>query len=178
MPMTAAAAATAAGGTVRRGAAAPDDVERVAERVAEEDESPVAVLEAWATWTPNEVEVVGVPETFVVMTLVAVVEASQAFHDVQGASVLQGPAVQPDQVAAGHAVPFHQLVHAPECHDVALDHALGPQPSGPNGPSLMPTPPCELVVSGHGPPDVALKVASGDIVSVTPLFAQSVAMAA
>ena len=126
---------------------------------------------------PNDVDVVAVPETVVVMTLVAVVEALQPFQLVQGALELQEPEVQPDQAALGHAVPFHQLVQPPECHDVMVDQPLGPQLLFPNGPAPGAKPPFGPLDSGQGAPDVTLKVASGDAVTGAPALAHRVAMA-
>lgn len=51
--------------------------------------------------------------TVVVTTEEAVVEASQPLQVVQGASVPQGPLVQPDHVLGGQALPPHQLVQGP-----------------------------------------------------------------
>jgi hypothetical protein len=68
-----------------------------------------------------------------------VVLAVQPDHVVQGADVPQGPAVQPGQSDAGHALPPHQAVHGAERQSLRVDQSdHGPQlelPQGP-GPSL------------------------------------------
>jgi len=67
-----------------------------------------------ATWSPYAVVGTVVPLTVTVPTLVAVVLAVQPDHVVQGAFVLQGPAVQPGQSDGGHALPSHHAVQGPE----------------------------------------------------------------
>jgi hypothetical protein len=85
------------------------------------------------------VVVFAAPSIVVVTTLVAVVLAVQPDHVVQGADVPQGPAVQPGQSDAGHALPPHQAVHGAERQSLRVDQSdHGPQlelPQGP-GPSL------------------------------------------
>jgi hypothetical protein len=69
---------------------------------------------AAATCSPYAVVGTTVPLTVIVPTLVAVVVAVHPDHVVQGAFVLQGPAVQPGQSELGHALPSHHAVHGPE----------------------------------------------------------------
>lgn len=84
---------------------------------------------------------------------------------VQGALVLQGPLVQPDQVLAGQAEPPHQFVQAPDVQspsDFQPPHGWSP----PKGPPRPPQPPAPLPGPQppgppqpgppvlHGPPDV------------------------
>jgi hypothetical protein len=81
--------------------------------------------------------------TVVVTTLLAVVLAWHPDQVVQGASVPQGPLVQPLQVEAGHAEPPHQLVQGPsvQAPEVLEDHGPQPLPAPPKGPA--PLPPCQ-----------------------------------
>ena len=68
-------------------------------------------------------------------TLVAVVLAVHADHVVHGAEVLQGPAVQPGQSDAGHALPPHQAVQgALRQSDLVYQSLQGPQLLEPQGP--------------------------------------------
>lgn len=95
---------------------------------------------AWATCTPKEVLVPAVPDTVVVTTLVAVVEAWHPDQVVQGASLDQDPLVQPDQVEGGQALLPHQEVQGAAVHEP--EEVQGPQPLLlpllPNGPTPLP----------------------------------------
>jgi len=95
---------------------------------------------AWATCTPKEVLVLAVPETVVVTTLVAVVEAWHPDQVVQGASLAQDPLVQPDQVEAGQALLPHQEVQGAAVHEPEEVHCPQPLlfPLLPNGPTPLP----------------------------------------
>jgi hypothetical protein len=75
---------------------------------------PVVTALAAATCSPNSVATDGVPFTVFVTTLVAVVFAEHADHDIHDADVFHGPSVQPGQSLGGHADVPHQAVHAPE----------------------------------------------------------------
>ncbi|KAJ4377206.1 hypothetical protein N0V83_000029 [Neocucurbitaria cava] len=79
---------------------------------------------AAATCSPYAVVVTTLPLIVVVTTLVAVVLALHPLHDVHGALVLQGPAVQPGQSEAGHALPSHQAVQGPERQSERVDQSL------------------------------------------------------
>lgn len=79
---------------------------------------------AAATCNPYAVVVTTVPLIVVVTTVVDVVLAVHALQLVQGAAVLHGPAVQPGQSDAGHAVPSHHAVHGPLRQSVRVDHPL------------------------------------------------------
>lgn len=83
--------------------------------------------------------------TVVVTTLLAVVSAEQPLQVVQGASVPQGPLVQPLQVLGGQALPPHQEVQGPWVQEPVEASLQGPQPlpgpPGPKGPT--PLPPCQ-----------------------------------
>lgn len=89
---------------------------------------PVAAAEpdplAAATCNPYAVVGTVVPLTMTVPTLVAVVLAVHPDHVVQGALVLQGPAVQPGQSEGGHALPSHQAVQGPERQSDLVDQSL------------------------------------------------------
>lgn len=108
----------------------------------------------------------------VVNVTVAVVVASHAVHDVQGAFESQVPDVQPVHVEPGHPFPPHQLVHAPEVHDPEEPHGPHPPSNGPKpGPQAPPVDQGPLVV--HVGLAVAENVASGAAVTVWPASAQS-----
>ena len=79
---------------------------------------------AAATWSPYAVVTTAVPFTVDVATLVAVVEAVHPDQVVHGAFVLHGPAVQPGQSLAGHALPSHQAVQGPLRQSVLVDQSL------------------------------------------------------
>lgn len=72
--------------------------------------------------------------TVVVTTLVAVVLAVQAVHDVHDGEADQDPLVQPDHVLGGHAPVPHHFVHGPLVQAPVLSEAQGPYP--------FPGPPC------------------------------------
>ena len=125
-----------------------------------------------ATLTPYSVlvlvTVVPFPVIVVVTTLDPVVVAVHPSQLVQGASVLHGPSVQPDQVLPGQAEPPHHEVQGPFVQAPDDLPAHGPQPccgpSWPKGPQPFwpfqpPTPPgpqgppvgqAELVVQPDG----------------------------
>lgn len=88
--------------------------------------SPFALTPALAalTCSPYAVVVTGLPLTVVVTTLVAVVLASHPLQLVQGAELLQGPAVQPGQSEGGHALPSHHAVQGPDRQSERVDQSL------------------------------------------------------
>lgn len=82
------------------------------------------------------------PKEEVVYTEVAVTEAEQADHVVQGAEEDQVPEVQPGQSEAGHWLPFHHFVHGPAVQGPPELKAPVPQFPPPKGPPwLGPQPP-------------------------------------
>ena len=97
--------------------------------------------------------------TVVVTTEEAVVLAWQPDQVVHGASVPQGPSVQPLQVEAGHALPPHQLVQGPsvQAPEVRVDQGPQPLPAPPKGPA--PLPPCQP--PGPRPPGPSEELPSG-----------------
>jgi hypothetical protein len=64
----------------------------------------------------------------------AVTVAEQADQVVHGALVDQVPDVQPGQSEAGHELPFHHFVHAPDVHPPDCPKAPLPQSPPENGP--------------------------------------------
>lgn len=78
---------------------------------------------AAATFNPYAVPTTAVPFTVLVTVLVAVVLAVHADQVVHGAFVLHGPAVQPGQSLAGHALPSHQAVQGAERQSERVDHS-------------------------------------------------------